>query len=213
MKQLIMILSLACALTIKAQEAVNLGLSVAWADRNIGADAPEKPGFYLAWGELTPKKTYTTDNYRFYTGEYNGPSKYVPDNGETWTEPDNKLFLDAEDDIATTTLGEGWRMPTYDELTELTEKCQWQWEESDSARGYRVTGPNGNSIFLPVTGYYSGDKLHYPEAEGYYWSNQVDNYLNYYACLLRFTPRIVNHPNFNQAPRDIGLVVRAVYIR
>lgn len=48
MKQLIMILSLACALTIKAQEAVNLGLSVAWADRNIGADAPEKPGFYLA---------------------------------------------------------------------------------------------------------------------------------------------------------------------
>ena len=65
-----------------AQKAVDLGLSVMWADRNVGADSPEAPGIYLAWGELEPKDEYLMTNYQFFLGDYGTPSKYnasIPD--------------------------------------------------------------------------------------------------------------------------------------
>ena len=210
MKQIVTILlSLTYALTVSAQQAVDLGLSVNWADRNIGANNPEEVGIYVAWGELESKETYTLDNYRFSDGNFFSPSKYIVETGESLTETDHKKILDAPDDIATVTLGEGWRMPTFSEIGELAEKCQWQWDETK--KGYLVTGPNGNSIFIPATGYYSDNTLYYGDIEGYYWSNQLDPYQTDYAYTLRFTPRVVHHKNFYNAPRDMGMAVRAVF--
>ena len=209
MKQIITILlSLTYALTVGAQQAVDLGLSVNWADRNIGANSPEEVGIYVAWGELDSKETYTHDNYRFGDGNFFSPSNYIVETGESQTETDHKKNLDASDDIATVTLGEDWRMPTYSEIGELAEKCQWQWDETK--KGYLVTGPNGNSIFIPVTGYYNENTLYFGDTEGYYWSNQLDPFLTDYAYTLRFTPLVVNHVNYYNAPRDIGMAVRAV---
>jgi hypothetical protein len=209
MKQIITILlSLTYALTAGAQHAVDLGLSVNWADRNIGANRPEEAGIYVAWGELEPKDTYTLDNYRFGDGNFFSPNKYIVETGESQTETDHKRILDDTDDIATVTLGDGWRMPTYTEIGELAEKCQWKWDETK--KGYTVTGPNGNSIFIPATGYYNEDTLYSGDTEGYYWSNELDPYQTDYARTLRFTPRIVHHQNFYEAPRDMGLAVRAV---
>ena len=60
---------------------------------------------------------------------------------------DNKTTLDPEDDVAHVKWGGSWRMPTIDEQRELLNECSWEWTELD---GYTVTGPNGNSIFLPA---------------------------------------------------------------
>ena len=43
-----------------------------------------------------------------------------------------------------------WRMPTVAEANELLESCTWEWGIYNGVNGYQVTGPNGNSIFLPA---------------------------------------------------------------
>ena len=43
----------------------------------------------------------------------------------------------------------GNRLPTKEQWEELKAECQWSW----SNNGYKVTGPNGNSITLPIEGY------------------------------------------------------------
>lgn len=42
------------------------------------------------------------------------------------------------------------RLPTIEEFKELKENCKWECDEEN--KGMRVTGPNGNSIFLPAGG-------------------------------------------------------------
>jgi hypothetical protein len=62
----------------------------------------------------------------------------------------------------------GSRLPTNAQLQELIDKCKWAW----TGRGYRVTGPNGNSIFLPAAGYrYCDGDVDYVGTFGYYWSS------------------------------------------
>ena len=45
-----------------------------------------------------------------------------------------------------------WRTPTQTELEELKNKCTWKWTTQNGVNGYKVTGPSGNSIFLPAAG-------------------------------------------------------------
>ena len=92
MKQIVTILlSLTYALTVSAQQAVDLGLSVNWADRNIGANNPEEVGIYVAWGELESKETYTLDNYRFSDGNFFSPSKYIVETGDSIREVEKQI--------------------------------------------------------------------------------------------------------------------------
>ena len=212
MKRLIFtILAITCAVGAGAQEAVDLGLSVRWADRNMGALDTCDAGWYLSWGELTPKQAYNIDNYIFGMGDYRAMTKYVFPSKETTSEPDSRRYLEPEDDIATSTLGMGWRMPTYAEITELADHCTWLWINDATHPGYWVTGPNGNHIFLPTGGMYSADSLMLDTHEGYYWSNEVVSWGVDFAYVLRFTPRTVNHYVLRLAPRIAGCLVRAVY--
>lgn len=122
-------------------EAVDLGLSVKWAACNIGASKPEEFGDYYAWGETETKASFNTDNYKWYDGA--SYIKYNKDNKE----------LEADDDVAHIKWGGDWRLPTADELKELNDKCTWTWTTLNEVNGYEVKGPNGNSIFLPDTGF------------------------------------------------------------
>lgn len=134
--------------------AVDLGLpsGTLWADRNVGADAPEDYGDYFAWGETLSKNTYDWTTYKWSDGAYNTMTKYCT--YSTYGKVDGKMHLDAEDDAATVNMGRPWRMPTYEELKELCDKCTWTWSEQNKIKGYVVTGPNGNKIFLPAAGVY-----------------------------------------------------------
>ena len=85
------VLSLLLAHLMYAQHAVDLGLSVLWADRNVGADSPGSPGIFVSWGELEPKSEYLMSNYRFCTGDFCSPTKYYAYNpDEVLTVPDGK---------------------------------------------------------------------------------------------------------------------------
>jgi hypothetical protein len=70
-------------------------------------------------------------------------------------------------DVAHVKWGGDWRMPTKEEFEELCEKCNWEWTGS----GCEVTGPNGNSIYLPAAGYRDGETLYRDGLYGSYWSS------------------------------------------
>lgn len=159
--------------------AVDLGLSVKWADMNVGAKAPEQSGLYYAWGEVSSIPDVPVDwetykwcnNSRFSFTKYCTMRKYGADRYV-----DNLTTLQPCDDVATIRWGGDWRMPTADELQELCDKCTWEWTTVNGQNGSRITGPNGNSIFLPATGMYNrrGYDPSLSGNNGYIWSSTLN---------------------------------------
>ncbi|WP_290449076.1 PEGA domain-containing protein [uncultured Muribaculum sp.] len=139
--------------TINGHEYVDLGLSVKWAACNVGASSIEDSGNYYAWGETATKAEYTQANSKTYgktKGDISGNPQY---------------------DAARANWGGTWRLPTKAEFNELRNKCKWEWTELGSKKGYRVIGPNGNSIFLPAAGWRSGSSLYDADTNGRYWNS------------------------------------------
>lgn len=133
-------------------EYVDLGLSVMWATCNVGAEYPEDYGYHFAWGEIEPKKEYTWENYKYGSSPTN-VIKYSALTGYGCF--DGKRILDLWDDAAYMNWGGDWRMPTLEEAEELIRNTTWTWITQNGVQGCRVTSNiNGNSIFLPATGYY-----------------------------------------------------------
>ena len=171
-------------------EYVDLGLSVKWATCNVGADKPEDYGDYYAWGELTPKESYTWENYRFRTsGDDEGTVKLSKYTSMIYTSvfdanignyiADNKTQLDPEDDVAHVKWGGDWRLPTNEEMNELIDSCTWTWTTVNGVNGCLVTsnrpGYNDRSIFLPATGKYGFETSNKSAGTwGHYWSNSVN---------------------------------------
>ena len=64
----------------------------------------------------------------------------------------------------------GMYVPTKEQWQELRTFCVWTWQED----GYRVTGNNGNSIFLPAAAFRNRHgEVHGVGAYGYYWSSSA----------------------------------------
>ena len=189
-------------------QAVDLGLSVKWASCNVGAKRPEEYGDYFAWGEVKPKSVYNWSTYKYCNGFYDTLTKYNIKNG--YGRVDNKTKLDAQDDAATANWGGAWRMSTKAEQDELREKCKWKWTTLNGVNGYKVIGPNGNSIFLPAAGCMGEGTLSGAGSNGYYWSSSL--YTGYtviplYAYYVRFYSGRVYWSNYY---RFYGLSVRPV---
>ena len=146
-------------------EYVDLGLSVKWATFNVGASSPEDYGDYFAWGETEPKETYSWATYKWCDGTASNITKYNTADGKTILEP--------ADDAAQVHWGGKWRMPTKAECQELIDSCTWEWTTSNNINGYRVTGPNGHSIFLPAGGVRINDVSYAIDEFGYYWSSSL----------------------------------------
>jgi len=160
-------------------KAVDLGLSVKWANKNVGASKSEDYGYYFAWGETAPKTTYDFSTYTLCNGTSTTMTKYCT--RSTYGKVDNKTTLELTDDAARANWGGTWRMPTIDELSELNTKCTWSWSTQNGVNGYLVTGPNGNCIFLPVAGYRDGTKISQVGSNGYYWSSSLNDPISYRA--------------------------------
>ncbi|MBQ9363957.1 MAG: DUF1566 domain-containing protein [Bacteroidaceae bacterium] len=190
-------------------EAVDLGLSVKWATMNIGANVPEDFGGYFAWGETTAKNTYNWSTYKWYDSSNHVFTKYNDSSYTSYGRVDHKTTLDTCDDAACVNWGGTWRMPTYDELYELGTKCTCLWTTQNGVNGWKMTGPNGNSIFLPAAGGYRTDGSNNYEggSYGYYWSSSLYKYNPNHAQYLYFD---TNRVNWFSNGRCFGHSVRAV---
>ena len=188
-------------------EYVDLGLSsgLLWATCNVGADSPEEYGDYFAWGETQPKSTYNWETYKWCEGSYYTQTKYCTDSD--YGTVDNKTILELSDDAANANWGGDWRMPTKEDQDELRTECTWNWTTKNGVNGYTVTGPNGNSIFLPAAGGRIDSDLYDAGSYGYYWSSSLSTYGSGYAYYLYFNSSYVD---WNFDDRYYGLSVRPV---
>ena len=139
---------------------------------------------------------------------------------------DNKTVLDASDDAATANWGNGWRMPTLDEIQELYSNCSSVWTTQNGVMGRLFTGPNGNTLFLPAVGYYDETSLYGADSDIYYWSSTLrddypsgapglkfDSYNMGYEVFYRFfkgSVRPVVNPNPNVAYLGLNLYRKSV---
>jgi hypothetical protein len=162
-------------------EAVDLGLSVKWANMNVGATKDSGFGSYFAWGETKPKSYYSWDTYAWSKGNTKFLFKY--------STTDRKTQLVLSDDAARANWGGEWRMPTIDECEELANpaKCKWEWTTKDGVNGYKVTGKKtGKSIFLPITGFRFYKDVQFRAIRGIYWTSTLYTGNPYTAWCLEF---------------------------
>jgi len=154
-------------------QAVDLGLSVLWANCNLAAKHPRNYGVLVAWGDPTGLLFsgqgigWGNDAYTWNTDNYGGNNPPADITG-------------SELDVVTKYWGDGWRIPTLDEAIELCEQCQWKLQSWGDIKWYEVIGPNGNSIIMPLAGMY-GDIInssyrfqagpYHVGERGYYWTS------------------------------------------
>lgn len=159
-----------------ALEAVDLGLSVMWANCNLGAQSPEEYGGYFGWGDPT--------------GElWDGNGIYKQAGAFVWN-TDNFGGMNPPTEIGGTSLdvvtahwGAGWHTPSGYEAYELSSRCEWKLRSQDGRNWYEVIGPNGNSIIIPLAGVYGiiprkGTSLLmegplHTNSSGWYWTSTI----------------------------------------
>ena len=159
---------------LAGHDYVDLGLpsGIMWATCNVGATSPEEEGNSYAWGETTIKDTYSQDNYTY---------------------SDNPERLPADHDAAAVVWGGGWHTPTSTDFEELVNNCTLERTTLNDVEGYVFTGPNGNSIFM---------------RNSYYWSSSlvITTQTNAYSLSLNTTGA-----NVRSSTRTYGDYVRGVY--
>lgn len=145
---------------INGHKFVNLGLpsGTLWAETNVGAKSKSDIGDYYAWGELETKETYTEENSTWANTKY------------------NYEFLLPADDVATQKWGIGVHMPSHYEAQELVDNCEFTWTTVKGQKGYKITGKNGNHIFLPAGGYKNKSEHRLSGLECDYWTSSPAGY-------------------------------------
>ena len=172
---------------------VDLGLSVKWATWDVGASNENEFGLYFGWGDTDGHMTST--NPSDYARGFYGDS-----------------IINTEFDVAHVKWGDGWRLPSINEMIELGEKCKWVYEtrkspSGESIRGYCVTSKkNGNSIFLPAAGYMSGTLSDRVNSYVLRWTGEMHETLAY-PVYYRLGVNCIKKTN----PRSMRTPLRAVY--
>lgn len=114
---------------VKTPKLVDMGVSVLWADRNIGAKSLYDYGVNYNWGV-----TDISGDEKAQKSLSNFPSD----------------ISGTEYDIATVNYGDGWKMPTIEDFRELVKNCEIYTHKENGVAGYiLVSKVNGNQLFLP----------------------------------------------------------------
>ena len=140
-------------------EAIDLGLpsGTKWASWNVGASKPEDYGGYYGWGETETKDVYNQVTYEYCSGIDNDGDGFYE--GNTGYQHIGDDIASTEFDVAHVKWGGSWRMPSYDQIKELRKYCTRTFTQQNGVDGTLVTGPNGNTIFLPASGYKLNDAI------------------------------------------------------
>ena len=192
-----------------------------WADTNIGAENPEDYGYYFWWGDTIGYKCVnnawvasdgSSSNFSFSrdnTPTYGYGKDIATLKSEGWITTGNVLVLGH--DAAHVHWGGSWRMPTKQELSDLSSKCIWTWTSTNGVTGYLVSGIgdySSNSIFLPHAGLVCGTSLDGAGSNGNYWSS-VPYSDNVYSWELYFYSSY-HYTNYDYSFRYYGKSVRPV---
>ena len=183
-------------LVLNGHDAVDLGLTsgTMWATCNVGATAPEEFGGFYAWGETVEKESYSWGTYTHCDGSYNTCHNIGEDISGT------------EYDVAHVKWGGSWKMPNETQVKELLNECSSEWTKVNNVNGYRFTGPNGNSIFIPAAGYYDNAKLYRSGKAGGFWSSSNDS-PKYFSVSMVFEKDYLENTAFE---RYYGLSIRPI---
>ena len=216
------------------KNCVDLGLpsGLLWAKSNMGTTEPTENGDYYAWGETSTKKEYYSDNYKHFKVDKN--IKVLKYNEKDW-----RTVLDPEDDAARANLGVGYRIPTQEDWEELLDNCKWEAvtitlpieldpAQKKSVARWKVTGPSGDYIILPVSSGFRGDgwgvrpayDTYYTTANLYPAEKLSDEDKYQKAVVLTWpifaeetSSGSIKKPKFRSIYRDFGVVVRPVFDR
>lgn len=161
--------------------AVDLGLSVAWATTNLGAEDWLELGDYYAWGDTTIRGEYSKSSYSV---RYNK-------------------------DIASAKMGGEWRMPTVDEVNELVDKCDVNSVSIEGVDGVEIVARNGNRIFIPASGYIQVSDTMSKEIPMFWIYATCESY-NAYTVAFKNNEEKVD-VSIKDKERYLGIPVRAVW--
>ena len=178
---------------------IDLGLpsGTKWACCNIGANSPEGYGGYYAWGETESKNDYKWSNYTHYDGTK-----------DTWHHIGDDI-AGTPYDVAHVKWGGSWRMPSFDQISELINHCSTKWIKQNGVNGILVTGRNGATIFLPYAGCRLDTNLWEMGRCGYYSSSSPYPFDDSNTCYLLFNSDKCRG-DICSYPRYGGISVRAV---
>lgn len=176
-----------------AIDVVDLGLSVKWATKNVGASSETGYGNKYCWAGITDVSSTSINlvsaNCPYWSSGSSTSAKftkYIPTNKTSnWGgsgSPDNKLTLDLSDDAARQVMGGSWRMPTKNEWQELKDNCTWTWQTNYNGSGIngllltsKKSGYTDKSIFFPAAGYRTGKGSYDQGSCGYFWLSSLDS--------------------------------------
>ena len=166
------------------EDLVDLGLSTKWAKYNVGATKATELGGLFGFGDMTGFQTSIN------LEDYASADIYKTDR-----------------DVANKVYGSWVTMPTIDEFEELFTECKKEWIEDteNHVAGYKFTGPNGNSIFLPAAGTRTQGNVSGEGLNGYYLSGSINATDNRFAMAYSFDK--------NAARRTATPVYQALAIR
>ncbi len=144
--------------TVAIGQPVDLGLSVLWADRNVGATSELDPGGLYGWGDPTGEKTSNNlDDY---------PSVIPPEH-----------ISSTQYDIACAKWGNDWRLPTAEEAQELLNNTEKTYGKTNDGFYVKFTADNGNFIYITYCTY---DKYG-NEVNHWYWTGDLSKYNTAFA--------------------------------
>lgn len=152
--------------SLNGHSFVDLGLpsGLLWATCNVGASAPEQIGDYYAWGE-----TQTKSNYSLSTYQYASNAISLSDISGT------------QYDAARVNWGGEWRMPSRNEVAELTSNCSRKDTTINGQSGLLLRGANGNYIFIPCAGHWCNSEVMELTGKGFWTSTATGSRYAYRA--------------------------------
>lgn len=201
-------------------QAIDLGLSVKWANMNVGATSETDYGDYFAWGATTP--FYSSLNpLTWKTGKEDGyvleNSSYYNGDGSnfSWSKyTSGSVTLQTIDDAARANWGGTWRMPTDADFQELINNTSYTWYSdynSTGVAGYLLTstkaGYTDKSIFLPAAGHFNGTSLNALGLNINYWTSKL--YSDVRGARNFYFHNYVD-PIVGFGSRQLGLTIRPV---
>lgn len=178
---------------VPTNNLVDLGLTVNWSSMNLGANSPEEFGDYYAWGETATKTDYKTSTYKYYDAST-----------DTYKDLGNPICK-TDYDVAYK-LNRNLCLPTIEQATELVEKCTWTKTTLNNKTVWEVKGPNGNKIYIPISGCISeSNKVSYTN-NAYIWTGEKSS-VKTQAKTIKVTP---DGPSIATNYKRTGTIVRPV---